>query len=84
MFVCIFGIVGAFRESRFMVLGFFLMVLIVCLLELVGGVISYIYRESIETEIRKSLNVSIASNYGMPGPGNDRKTVAIDFLQKVS
>jgi len=80
MFVCIFGIVGAFRESRFMVLGFFLMVLIVCLLELVGGVISYIYRDSIETEIRKSLNVSIASNYGMPG--NLRKTDSVDFLQK--
>merc|ERR1711890_90584 len=63
-----------------MVLGFFLMILIVCLIEVVGGIIAYIYRGSIDSEIQKSLNVSIASNYGMEG--NLKKTYAINFLQE--
>lgn len=79
MFVCIFGIVGAIRESRFMVLGFFLMILIVCLIELVGGMIAYIYRGNVRTEVQRSLNVTIATNYGIQG--NMKKTRAIDFLQ---
>ena len=80
MFVCLFGIVGAIRESRFMVLGFFLMILIVCLIELVGGIIAYIYRGNVRIEVQRSLNVTIATNYGIPG--NLKKTGAIDFLQE--
>jgi len=80
MFVCLFGIIGAVRESKFMVSGFILLILIVCLLELVGGVVAYIYRGEVEVRVRRSLNVTIASNYGMIG--NGKKTKAVDFLQK--
>lgn len=81
MFVCIFGIVGAIKESRFMVLGFFLMIIIVCLLELVGGILAYVYRKDVESEISRNLNIEMVSNYGLPG--NDKKTKAIDQLQKI-
>lgn len=80
MFVCIFGIIGAVRESRFMVLGFFLMIIIVCLLELVGGILAYVYRKDVESEITRNLNIEMVSNYGLPG--NEKKTDAIDMLQK--
>jgi len=80
MFVCIFGIVGAIRESRFMVLGFFLMIIIVCLLELVGGILAYVYRKDVENEITRNLNIEMVSNYGIDG--NEKKTRAIDLLQK--
>lgn len=80
MFVCIFGIVGAIKESRFMVLGFFLMIIIVCLLELVGGILAYVYRNEVESEVKRSLNVQIATSYGTAG--NEKKTKAVDMLQK--
>ncbi|XP_002167178.1 CD151 antigen isoform X1 [Hydra vulgaris] len=79
MFVCIFGIFGAIRESRFMVLGFFLMITIVCLIELVGGIMAYVYKGEVQNQVKRSLNVTIATNYGLPG--NEKKTKAIDRLQ---
>jgi len=79
MFVCLFGIIGAIRESRFMVLGFFLMVTIVCLIELIGAILAYVYKGEVETEVKRSLNVTIATNYGLLG--NEKKTKAIDTLQ---
>lgn len=80
MFVCIFGIIGAIKESRFMVLGFFLMITVVCLIELIGGILAYVYRGEVESEVRRSLNVTIATNYGLPG--NEKKTKAVDLLQQ--
>jgi len=80
MIVCIFGIIGAVRESRFMVLGFFLMIIIVCLLEIVGGILAYVYRKDVQEEITRNLNIEMVSNYGLPE--NEKKTDAIDMLQK--
>ncbi|XP_057289467.1 CD151 antigen-like [Hydractinia symbiolongicarpus] len=80
MFVCIFGIIGAIKESRFMVLGFFLMIVIVCLIELVGGIIAYVYRGKLNSEVERSLRITIATSYGLSG--NEKKTEAIDKLQK--
>eukprot|EP00794_Sanderia_malayensis_P018166 gene18166-19979_t len=80
LFVCTFGIIGATRESRFMVLGFFVMITIVCLLELVAGILAYVYRGEVQTEVSKSLNATIASKYGVVG--HEKETRAVTKLQK--
>eukprot|EP00112_Aurelia_sp_Birch-Aquarium-sp1_P023318 Seg690.5 transcript_id=Seg690.5/GoldUCD/mRNA.D3Y31 product=Tetraspanin-11 protein_id=Seg690.5/GoldUCD/D3Y31 len=79
MFVCIFGIIGAIRESRFMILGFFVMITIVFLLELIAGILAYVYRGEVHTEVSKSLNVTIASKFGVLG--HEKETRAVTKLQ---
>ncbi|XP_065070578.1 CD151 antigen-like [Rhopilema esculentum] len=80
MFVCIFGIIGAIRDSRFMILGFFVMITIVFCMELVAGILAYVYRGEVRTEVSKNLNVTIASKFGVLG--HEKETKAVSQLQR--
>lgn len=80
MFVCIFGIIGSIQESKFMVLGFTLMISVVCALELAGGVMAFLYKDDLAASVGGSLNVTIQTQYGLPGQG--KKTNAVDRLQR--
>lgn len=79
MFVCIFGIIGAIRESRFMVLGFFVMITIVFAMELVAGILAYVYQDQVKSDVSKSLNATIASKFGVLG--HEKETKSVTLLQ---
>jgi len=80
MFVCLFGIIGAIRNSRFMILGFFVMITVVFCMELIAGILAYVYRGEVRPEVSRSLNVTIASKFGVVG--HEKETKAVNNLQK--
>ncbi|KAK2146089.1 hypothetical protein LSH36_634g01047 [Paralvinella palmiformis] len=72
------GCCGAWRESIGCLMTYAAFLLLVFLLEAVVGILAYMYKSSIETELRRDLNHTMLHNYYM----DYDMTLAIDDMQQ--
>ncbi len=78
MFVAFLGCCGAIKENTCMLLLFFCFLLLIFLLEIVAGIVGFIYREQVETSVTDDLIVGL-NLYGKEG--EEGLTSAWDRLQ---
>ncbi|KXJ23241.1 CD151 antigen [Exaiptasia diaphana] len=64
-FVGFVGCCGAIRENRCMLGTFFVLLLLIFCAEAVAGILGFIYRDRVETEIKKELDDQILNKYGV-------------------
>ncbi|XP_078510264.1 tetraspanin-11 [Lissotriton helveticus] len=82
-FVMMIGFLGCcaiIREKRSCLSLYFSMLLLVFLIELVAGVLAYVYYQTLGEELKQHLNQTMMDNYGQPG--KEPLTQAIDRLQQ--
>lgn len=75
--VSFLGCCGAITENKFMLLGFFIFLLIIFILEIAAGIAAYVMRGNVESELKKQLDDRIPERYGEVGIRN-----AMDAIQK--
>jgi len=66
MIVGFVGCLGAWKESQCLLMTFFILLLLIFILELTAGILGYLYRGKVETEVKKDL-VKELDNYGQSG-----------------
>ena len=72
------GCVGVWRRNRCLLLVYTFLLLFIFLLEAMVGVLAYVYKENVETELAANLNRTFISSYSVDAD----KTAAIDRMQR--
>lgn len=68
MVVAFLGCCGAIKENACLLLLFFCFLLLIFLLEIVAGIVGFIYRDQVQDSVTKDLTAGL-ENYGMDGEG---------------
>lgn len=87
IFVSLIGFVGccgALKDNKVMLVIYFILVLLIFILEIAAGALAYSKRETMENELKKNLKKIVDTNYGKKNPtevetGFDK---ALDWFQK--
>ncbi|KAK3924973.1 Tetraspanin-11 [Frankliniella fusca] len=74
----VLGCVGVWRRNRCLLLGYTFLLLLIFLLEAMVGVLAYVYKENVETELAVNLNRTFMDFYSVDAA----KTQAIDRMQR--
>ncbi|XP_026279539.2 CD151 antigen-like isoform X5 [Frankliniella occidentalis] len=74
----VLGCVGVWRRNRCLLLGYTFLLLLIFLLEAMVGVLAYVYKENVETELAVNLNRTFMDFYSVDAA----KTEAIDRMQR--
>lgn len=74
----VLGCVGVWRRNRCLLLGYTFLLLLIFLLEAMVGVLAYVYKENVETELAVNLNKTFMNYYGV----DPARTAAIDRMQR--
>ncbi|XP_055854003.1 CD151 antigen-like [Episyrphus balteatus] len=72
------GCFGIFYEQKVIILFYTFLLVLVFLLELIIGGLAYFYETQLEDELKRTLNKTFASSYGI----DESRTVAIDRMQQ--
>ncbi|XP_020509155.1 tetraspanin-11 isoform X2 [Labrus bergylta] len=74
------GCCAVIREQKSCLSTYFLCLLLIFLIELVAGVLAYVYYQKLSEELKHHLNQTMTENYAQPGKGDI--TLAVDKLQQ--
>ncbi|KAG7455881.1 hypothetical protein MATL_G00245760 [Megalops atlanticus] len=74
------GCCAVIREQRSCLSAYFSCLLLIFLIELVAGVLAYVYYQRLSDELKQHLNQTMTANYAQPG--KDSITKAVDRLQQ--
>uniref|UniRef100_A0A3Q3VLQ6 Tetraspanin n=1 Tax=Mola mola TaxID=94237 RepID=A0A3Q3VLQ6_MOLML len=74
------GCCAVIREQRSCLSTYFCFLLLIFLIELVAGVLAYVYYQRLSEELKQHLNQTMTENYGQPG--QEAITVAVNRLQQ--
>ncbi|XP_046878435.1 tetraspanin-11 isoform X1 [Hypomesus transpacificus] len=74
------GCCAVIREQRSCLATYFSCLLLIFLIELVAGVLAYVYYQRLSEELKLNLNQTMTENYAQPG--KDSITLAVDRLQQ--
>ncbi|XP_074553853.1 tetraspanin-11 isoform X2 [Halichoeres trimaculatus] len=74
------GCCAVIREQRSCLSMYFLCLLLIFLIELVAGVLAYVYYQKLSEELKQHLNQTMTENYAQPG--KEAITSAVDQLQQ--
>ncbi|KAJ8385744.1 hypothetical protein AAFF_G00182620 [Aldrovandia affinis] len=74
------GCCAVVREQRSCLSMYFSCLLLIFLIELVAGVLAYVYYQRLSEELKQHLNQTMTGNYAQPG--RDSITQAVDRLQQ--
>uniref|UniRef100_A0A1A8HSJ1 Tetraspanin n=1 Tax=Nothobranchius kuhntae TaxID=321403 RepID=A0A1A8HSJ1_NOTKU len=74
------GCCAVIREQRSCLSTYFFFLLLIFLIELVAGVLAYVYYQRLSEELKLHLNQTLAENYAQPG--KEAITAAVDSLQQ--
>lgn len=68
-----FGCCGAIMDNQCMLLTYFMLVVVIFMLEIVSSVLAFIYRIEIEVTVRNELLEGIKQSYPKPGSGEEEE-----------
>ncbi|CAG01904.1 unnamed protein product [Tetraodon nigroviridis] len=74
------GCCAVIREHRSCLSLYFFCLLLIFTIELVAGVLAYVYYQRVSEELKQHLNLTMAENYAQPG--KEDITLAVDRLQQ--
>ncbi|XP_067346602.1 tetraspanin-11 isoform X4 [Channa argus] len=74
------GCCAVIREQRRCLSTYFFCLLLIFLIELVAGVLAYVYYQKLSDELKQHLNQTMTENYDQPG--KEAITLAVDRLQQ--
>ncbi|XP_045927759.1 tetraspanin-11 isoform X5 [Micropterus dolomieu] len=74
------GCCAVIREQRSCLSMYFFCLLVIFLIELVAGVLAYVYYQRLSEELKQHLNQTMTDNYAQPG--KEAITLAVDRLQQ--
>ncbi|XP_008281717.1 tetraspanin-11 [Stegastes partitus] len=74
------GCCAVIREQRSCLSTYFFFLLLIFLIELVAGVLAYVYYQRLSEELKQHLNHTMTENYAQPG--KQAITLAVDRLQQ--
>uniref|UniRef100_A0AAQ4S802 Tetraspanin n=1 Tax=Gasterosteus aculeatus aculeatus TaxID=481459 RepID=A0AAQ4S802_GASAC len=74
------GCCAVIREQRSCLSTYFFCLLLIFVIELVAGVLAYVYYQRLSEELKQNLNQTMADNYAQPG--REAITLAVDRLQQ--
>ncbi|XP_017270254.1 tetraspanin-11 isoform X2 [Kryptolebias marmoratus] len=74
------GCCAVIREQRSCLSTYFFFLLLIFLIELVAGVLAYVYYQRLSDELKQHLNQTMIENYAQPG--KETITSAVDRLQQ--
>ncbi|XP_043938817.1 CD151 antigen [Protopterus annectens] len=80
MITGLLGCCATFKERRNLLRIYFVLLLCIFLLEILAGVLAYIYYQQLNDELKQSLKITMTQKYMTPG--NDGITNAVDKLQQ--
>uniref|UniRef100_A0A1B6E5Y5 Tetraspanin n=1 Tax=Clastoptera arizonana TaxID=38151 RepID=A0A1B6E5Y5_9HEMI len=78
LFVSVVGCCGVWRENRCTLLVYTFLLLLIFLLEVMSGLLAYIYQGQVDTELTLNLNSTFLETYRIKDP----ETLAIDRMQQ--
>ncbi|MBN3317035.1 CD151 protein, partial [Atractosteus spatula] len=76
----ILGCCATFKEQRRLLRVYFVLLLCIFLLEILAGILAYIYYQQLNEELKQNLKETMVQRYQQPG--EDRVTSAVDKLQQ--
>lgn len=76
--VAVIGCCGVWRENRCLLLVYTFLLLLIFLLEVMAGLLAYIYQGQVDTELKLNLNTTFIETYRI----KDAETMAIDRMQQ--
>lgn len=76
----VLGCCATFKERRNLLRLYFILLLIIFLLEIIAGVLAYVYYQQLNTELKENLKDTMAKRYHQPG--HEAVTSAVDQLQQ--
>ncbi|MBN3294964.1 CD151 protein, partial [Amia calva] len=76
----ILGCCATFKEQRRLLRVYFVLLLCIFLLEILAGILAYIYYQQLNDELKKNLQKTMVDHYQQPG--QERVTKAVDKLQQ--
>uniref|UniRef100_A0A3B4C0H9 Uncharacterized protein n=1 Tax=Pygocentrus nattereri TaxID=42514 RepID=A0A3B4C0H9_PYGNA len=76
----ILGCCATIKESRGLLIAFFVLLLLIFLLEITAGVLAYVYYQELNEELRADLKKTMVQKYQKPG--EEHITRAVDKLQQ--
>jgi CD151 antigen len=87
IFVAIIGFVGccgAMKQNKVMLIIYFILVLLIFILEIVAGALAYTKKDLMEEHLSKNLKKVVDTSYGTANPDTATKAMikAIDWFQK--
>ncbi|XP_043943510.1 tetraspanin-11 isoform X1 [Protopterus annectens] len=74
------GCCAVIREQRSCLSLYFCMLLLIFLIELVGGILAFVYCQKLSEELKQHLNLTMTENYAQPGKDDINRSV--DKLQQ--
>ncbi|KAI9533578.1 Tetraspanin-11 [Dissostichus eleginoides] len=74
------GCCAVIREQKSCLSMYFFCLLVIFLIELVAGVLAYVYYQRLSEELKQHLNQTMTDNYAQPG--REAITLAVDRLQQ--
>jgi hypothetical protein len=87
VFVSLIGFVGccgALKESKVMLIIYFILVLLIFILEIAAGALAYTKKDLMEKHLKDNLSKFVHTNYGAKNPDESQKAVdvAVDWFQE--
>jgi len=79
MIIGFVGCCGAWKENKCLLLLYFLLVLLIFILEIAAGIMAYRNRDKVTDAIKKNMEKAISEEYGQ----SDEFTKAVDEVQKM-
>ncbi|XP_021119685.1 EF-hand calcium-binding domain-containing protein 4A isoform X1 [Heterocephalus glaber] len=76
----VLGCCATFKERRNLLRLYFILLLIIFLLEIIAGVLAYVYYQQLNTELKENLKDTMTKRYHQPG--HEGVTSAVDKLQQ--
>ncbi|XP_030893197.1 CD151 antigen isoform X1 [Leptonychotes weddellii] len=76
----VLGCCATFKERRNLLRLYFILLLIIFLLEIIAGILAYIYYQQLNTELKENLKDTMSKRYHQPG--HEGVTSAVDKLQQ--
>jgi len=85
IFVSLIGFVGccgAIKESKPMLVIYFILVLLIFVLEIAAGILAYTKKDLMEEHLTKNLNTIVSENYGKTDTASKGMSKALDWFQE--
>lgn len=76
----VLGCCATFKERRNLLRLYFILLLIIFLLEIIAGILAYVYYQQLNTELKENLKDTMIKKYQQPG--HEGVTNAVDKLQQ--
>jgi len=82
MIIGFVGCCGAIKESRVMLVIFFILLLLIFILEIAAGIFAYVKKDDVMNKIRANIKKIIDENYGKTDKSSKALSDSVDFMQK--